>query len=202
VLSFLLVGKIQFMYYLFFLSVKSRSAAIWKMVSSCLLWCVWNEKNNRYFDDLERSLEDIFSSFFFFLFFFFFHTLYIWTVAFVSPLSLSFGDFFVRFSLSSYVFSLVYFWCTYERLTLLIRPVYYLSQKKKKNNSCTHMGTGLNLYGGDAIQSKDHWLISCITCLENNCISFGANYLLRTPEIKMQPYPLIRIQPARRINIV
>jgi len=138
----------------------------------------------------------------FFLFFFFFHTLYIWTVAFVSPLSLSFGDFFVRFSLSSYVFSLVYFWCTYERLTLLIRPVYYLSQKKKKNNSCTHMGTGLNLYGGDAIQSKDHWLISCITCLENNCISFGANYLLRTPEIKMQPYPLIRIQPARRINIV
>jgi hypothetical protein len=32
---------------------------------------------------------------------FFFHILYLWTVAFVSLLSLSFGDFLVHFSLSS-----------------------------------------------------------------------------------------------------
>jgi len=38
-------------------------------------------------------LEDILASFF--------HTLYLWTVAFVSPLSLSFGNFLVRFSLFS-----------------------------------------------------------------------------------------------------
>jgi len=34
----------------------------------------------------------------------FLHTLYLWTVAFVSSLSLSFSDFLVRFSLSSLVY--------------------------------------------------------------------------------------------------
>jgi hypothetical protein len=38
-------------------------------------------------------MEDILASFF--------HILYLWTVAFLSSLSLSFGDFFVRFSLPS-----------------------------------------------------------------------------------------------------
>jgi hypothetical protein len=66
---------------------------IWKMVLTCILWCIWKEINNKCFEDLERSLEDILASFF--------HTLYLWTVAFVSPLSLSFGDFLVRCSLSS-----------------------------------------------------------------------------------------------------
>jgi hypothetical protein len=45
--------------------------------------------NNRSFDDLERSLEDILS--------FFFHTLYFWTAAFVSPLTISYDDFLVHF---------------------------------------------------------------------------------------------------------
>jgi hypothetical protein len=71
----------------------SRSAAIWKMVPICLFWCVWKERNNRCFEDLERSLEDILASFF--------RTLYLWTMTFVLPLSLSFGDFPVCFSLSS-----------------------------------------------------------------------------------------------------
>jgi hypothetical protein len=42
---------------------------------------------------LEKTSEDILSSFF--------HTLYLWTTAYVSPLSSSFNDFLVRFSLSS-----------------------------------------------------------------------------------------------------
>jgi nitrogen fixation-related uncharacterized protein len=69
------------------------SVAIWKMVLTCLLWCVWKEIPNKCFEDLERSLEDILGSSF--------HTLYLWTVAFMSPLSISFGDILVRFSLSS-----------------------------------------------------------------------------------------------------
>jgi hypothetical protein len=69
------------------------SAVIWKMVPTCILWCVWKERNDRCFEDLERSLEDILASFF--------HTLYLWTVAFVSPLSFTFDEFLVRFSLSS-----------------------------------------------------------------------------------------------------
>jgi hypothetical protein len=46
-------------------------------------------------------MEDILASFF--------HTLYLWTVAFLSPMSISFSDFLVRFSFSSYVFPFVYF---------------------------------------------------------------------------------------------
>jgi len=72
---------------------RPMSTVIWKMVLTCILWCVWKERNNRCFEDLERSLEDILA--------FFFHALYLWTVAFVSPLPLSFGDFLVRFSISS-----------------------------------------------------------------------------------------------------
>jgi hypothetical protein len=34
------------------------------------------------------------------------------------------------FSFSSIAFSLVYCWCTKGRLTLLIKPGYYLSKKK------------------------------------------------------------------------
>jgi hypothetical protein len=68
-------------------SGRLMSVAIWKMVPICILWCVWKEIN------LESSMEDILTSFF--------HTLYFWTVAFLSPLSISFADFFVRFSISS-----------------------------------------------------------------------------------------------------
>jgi hypothetical protein len=33
-----------------------------KMVPTCLFWCLWQERNNRCFEDLERSLEGILSS--------------------------------------------------------------------------------------------------------------------------------------------
>jgi hypothetical protein len=63
------------------------------MVPTCLLWCVWKERNNRCFEDFERSLEDILACFL--------HRLYLWMVAFVSSFSLNFNDFLVGFSLSS-----------------------------------------------------------------------------------------------------
>jgi hypothetical protein len=72
---------------------RSRSAAVWKMVSICILWCVWKERNFRCFEDLENSMENFVASFF--------HTLYLWTEAFFSPVSISFSDFLVRFSLPS-----------------------------------------------------------------------------------------------------
>jgi hypothetical protein len=62
-------------------------------------WCrhaffdVLKERNNRCFENLERSLDNILASFL--------HTLYFWTVAFVSPLLLSFGDFLHRFFISN-----------------------------------------------------------------------------------------------------
>jgi hypothetical protein len=53
----------------------------------------WKERNHSYFKDLESSIEDILALFF--------HTLYIWTMAFLSPPSLSYVNFLVRFSLFS-----------------------------------------------------------------------------------------------------
>jgi hypothetical protein len=64
------------------------SAVVWKMVPTCLL-CLCRERNDRCFENLERSLEDILSSCF--------HTLYLWTVAFVSLLLISYDDFLVLF---------------------------------------------------------------------------------------------------------
>jgi hypothetical protein len=49
--------------------------------------------NNSSFEDLERSLEKILSSFY--------HTLYLWTTAYVYPLFFSFDVFLARFSLST-----------------------------------------------------------------------------------------------------
>ena len=58
-----------------------------------LFWCLWRESNNRSFEDLEGTLEDILSSCF--------HTLYLSIVAHVYPVSISYNDFLVCFSLSS-----------------------------------------------------------------------------------------------------
>jgi hypothetical protein len=66
---------------------------VWKMVPSCLLWCLWKERNDRTFEDKERSFEELKS--------FFFHSLYFWTFAYLAPVVLSFNDFLVHFSSSS-----------------------------------------------------------------------------------------------------
>jgi hypothetical protein len=50
----------------------SRNAIMWKMVPLCLMWCLWEERNARCFEDLERSSEELKSFFFFFSFFSFY----------------------------------------------------------------------------------------------------------------------------------
>jgi hypothetical protein len=45
----------------------SRSAVVWKMIPSCLMWCLWREQNDRNFEDKERMFEELIT--FFFLFF-------------------------------------------------------------------------------------------------------------------------------------
>jgi hypothetical protein len=62
------------------------------MIPICLSLCLWRERNNRSFENLESTLEEILSSFY--------HTLYRWTTTYVHPLSFSFGDFLVCFSRS------------------------------------------------------------------------------------------------------
>jgi hypothetical protein len=70
---------------------RPRSAVVWKMTPICLFRCLWRERNNRSFEDLESTLEAILLSFYL--------TLYFWTTAYVHPLSFTFVDFLTRFSL-------------------------------------------------------------------------------------------------------
>jgi hypothetical protein len=67
------------------------------MVPICFFWCLWRERNNRSFEDLEGSLEDLLSSCF--------HILYLWTVPHDFPVSISYNDFLVRFALSFFLIS-------------------------------------------------------------------------------------------------
>jgi hypothetical protein len=67
------------------------SIVVWKIVSSCFLWYLWSERNERSFEDCERIVVE--------LKLFFFKTLYFQTT--VLDLNvLSFHDFFDLFSLS------------------------------------------------------------------------------------------------------
>ncbi|KAG2684712.1 hypothetical protein I3843_10G086000 [Carya illinoinensis] len=38
--------------------------AMWKMVPICIMWCIWQERNERTFEDKERTLEELRSLFF------------------------------------------------------------------------------------------------------------------------------------------
>jgi hypothetical protein len=70
-----------------------QSVAVWKMVHMCLLWCLGKKMNNRSFVDCERTFGKIMS--------FLFKTLYLGTIAYVSPLTISYSDFLVLFAHSS-----------------------------------------------------------------------------------------------------
>jgi hypothetical protein len=52
-----------------------------KLMPTCLLWCLWRERNNISFEDWKRTFEEIK--------FIFFKILYLWTAAYVSPLTIS-----------------------------------------------------------------------------------------------------------------
>jgi hypothetical protein len=69
---------------------RPRSAVVWKMVPLCIMWCLWVERNGRFFEDSERSSEDLLH--------FFFITLFTWAAAWLAPTVISFSDFLYLFS--------------------------------------------------------------------------------------------------------
>jgi hypothetical protein len=71
----------------------TRSAVVWKMVLSCLLWCLWREVNDRGFEDCERTLEEIKS--------FFFQHIVSLDNCFCISFVISYHDFFVLFASTS-----------------------------------------------------------------------------------------------------
>jgi hypothetical protein len=42
---------------------KPQSVAVWKMVPSCLSWCIWRERNDRCFEDRESTVAELKSFF-------------------------------------------------------------------------------------------------------------------------------------------
>jgi hypothetical protein len=71
---------------------RSRSVVVWKIVPLCIMWCLWSERNGRFFEDSERSLEELIH--------FFFTTLFTWAAAWLASIVISFSDFFFLFSSS------------------------------------------------------------------------------------------------------
>ena len=71
---------------------RSSSAVVWKMAPHCILWCIWRERNNRCFEDLSRTREELLH--------FFLVTLYSWTTGWLALRVLSFVDILSFFSLS------------------------------------------------------------------------------------------------------
>lgn len=53
---------------------------IWRVVPHCVMWCLWQERNSRHFEDCERTIPE--------LKLLFLHTLYEW-VASIGLFSLS-----------------------------------------------------------------------------------------------------------------
>jgi hypothetical protein len=72
---------------------RTRSAVVWKMVPHCILWRIWRERNNRCFEGLSRTREELLH--------FFLVTLFSWTTGWLAPRVISFVDFLSLFSLST-----------------------------------------------------------------------------------------------------
>jgi hypothetical protein len=36
-----------------------QSEAVWKMIPLCLMWCIWRERNDRSFEDSERTVAEL-----------------------------------------------------------------------------------------------------------------------------------------------
>ena len=106
---------------------RHRNAAIWMVVPHCLMWCIWQERNNRHFEDLERSVSD--------LKLFFLQSLLDW-VAVLGFHSFSLVHGFMDFCTLCiwFVFAPdVYFLYTQVTPFFFLIYFYYLSKKKKKN---------------------------------------------------------------------
>jgi hypothetical protein len=68
----------------------SRSAVEWKMVPSCLFWCLWRDGMIETSRKKKMTIEELRT--------FFFYSLFSWTAAFLTPLMISFHDSLVLFS--------------------------------------------------------------------------------------------------------
>ena len=105
---------------------RHRNSAIWMIVPHCLMWCIWRERNNRHFEDLERSIAD--------LKLFFLKTLLDWVTVFGFRSFSSihgFMDFCTFGTWFVYVLDVYFLYTQVTPLFFLIYS-YYLSKKKNE----------------------------------------------------------------------
>jgi hypothetical protein len=117
-LSWVMPRRIVDLFSCWWTVVSTKSVVVCKMVSSCLLWCLWKEINDRSCKGRKKMFVEFKS--------FCFNTVYLWTSALVSLLMLSFHDFLILFSPFSQVL-LLYTW-----LCFTILMIYRLLIKKIK----------------------------------------------------------------------
>jgi hypothetical protein len=91
-LSWVMPSKVVGLFACWWSGGRSRSTVVWKMVLLCIVWYLWLERNERCFEDSERTLEELTA--------FFFYLLYTWTAAWLAPFVISYLDFLSLFSSS------------------------------------------------------------------------------------------------------
>jgi hypothetical protein len=89
-LCWVMPNTVKDLYACWWMGGRSRSAVTWKMVTLCIMWCIWRERNNRCFEDKSRSFEELIHVFFF--------TLFTWTAGWLAPQVVTFSDFLSFFS--------------------------------------------------------------------------------------------------------
>ena len=67
-LSWVMPSKVVGFFACWWSGGRSQSSVVWKMVPLCIVWCLWLERNERCFEDSERSLEEL-TTFFFYMFY-------------------------------------------------------------------------------------------------------------------------------------
>ena len=109
--------------------VNPHSVAVWKLVPSCLMLCIWRERNDRNFEDRNRTMVELKA--------FFFNTLYQWMAILGCFQFSSFRNFLDHFSLTSLVFLFYTSPCTWVApLCFLINFNYLWIKKKQSISEC------------------------------------------------------------------
>jgi hypothetical protein len=67
-LSWVMPRRVVDLFACWWRSGRSQSAVVWKMVHCCLICCLWRERNDRQFEDKERTIEELISFFFYSLY--------------------------------------------------------------------------------------------------------------------------------------
>jgi hypothetical protein len=108
-----------------------QSAAVWKMVSSCLSWCLWRKMNDKSFENSKKTVVELKD--------FFLNTLYLWTIALDFPMCLIFNVFFIFFPFLNRCLSCILSACVLELHLCIFYKISITWKKNRKRIFCIAM---------------------------------------------------------------